>query len=139
MTILEKCSDLFQGARKNLFSAAALLYKIRDEELWKEKYESLNEYIEEECLMDKGQASRLLTTFEHYVIKGGVELAQLEEVNPEKLYMARQLQGSPSQQAVKATHLSKQELKAQKIFELKGAECEHTHTIQICADCGKRI
>lgn len=136
--VLDKCAELFQAGRKNLLAAAGLLYKIKQEELYKVQFETFTEYVEEQCLMDIGQASRLLTTFEHYVVKGGLEPAQLAEINPEKLYLARSLEGSPQQQSVKALTLSKQELKSQRILEQTGEEHEH-EPVSICKTCHQRL
>ena len=34
--ILERCAEMFTRARSSLLKATALLFKIREEELWKE-------------------------------------------------------------------------------------------------------
>lgn len=139
MTILEKCAESFKAGRHHLILATALLYEIKSKELWKEKHETLTEYIEEECKMDKGQASRLLASYEHFVVNGPVEHAQLENVSLERLYLATKLKGSKATQFKQALLLQRGELKKQAVYEQTGEECPHTTVITICAKCHQRI
>lgn len=139
MNILKDCADSFKAGRHHLMMAVAMLYEIKEKELWKGKFDHFTDYIEEECKMDKGQASKLLLSYEHFVVNGPVEPAQLEKVNPERLYLAMKLKGSKVQQFKQALLLPKSDLKQQAVYEQTGEECAHKETITICAHCHKRV
>jgi hypothetical protein len=94
--------------------------------------------VESECQISASYASKLVKTYEHYVIQGGLSHAKLKATDPEKLYLAIALKGSPERQAVKAETLSRQELKAE-THEVDGKDCEHLTTIKICANCHARV
>lgn len=133
--VLEEVRQMIKIARVSLFRAAASLYRIREENLFSAKFESFNDYLEDIDL-DKSQASRLLTAYEHFCVKGGIEPTQLEAINPEKLYLATALDGSIKQQLTKAKTLTKQELRAER-HEEKHGEC--TDHVPICAKCHQRL
>lgn len=135
MTLLGRTKLAFQNARSAIIDAIALLYQVREENAWEGQFGSFNEFLEEGCQMDKGQASRLLTAYEHFAINGRVELAQLRAVNPEKLYLASSLPGTPEEQLAKATTLSRSELNIERAD--KGGEHECAY-IEICKFCHKR-
>lgn len=135
-SILVSCVEACSNLRKGLFKAAELLYAVRDSGAWKEAgYESFTAFVEQECRMDRGQASKILTVYEHYVIQGGVEPTQLELMNPERLYLARKTGGTVDHQISKAKTLTVRELREEQKDE-DGHECE---PITICKHCGKRL
>ena len=135
MNLLEKTEQLFHSARKTTIEAGMALKACIEEDAWKEKYETQGAFVESLGLTTSG-ASKLLTVCSHYQL---VSPAKLAEVGVEKLYLATNLQGSPEEQFIKAESLTKTEIKAQRIYEDSGAECEHVETITICKHCNKRI
>ena len=137
--ILEECAEKFAGARKNALQGIALLWKIREEGLFRETHQSFGAFAEEECGLNASQASRYLTAFEHFSIQGGFSIAQIGEVDVEKLYIAKSLSGSAEEQLAKAQSLSIRELKAQNVYEKTGEECAHEKTYTACCSCNKRI
>ena len=133
--LLEECAVACKTARAGLLHAASLLYVIREKELFLGQYNDFSEYVEDACQMDKSQASRLLKVYEHFCIQNSVEPAQLESVNPERLYVALSLPGSIESQITKARTLTRSELRAE-----KNDEEPHEHTpISICSTCHIRI
>ena len=140
MNLLEKTEALFHSARVSLIEAAAALYEVQKTEVWKERnlYNTWGEYVETLGISQSG-ASKLLAVFSHYVIEGRVSQDKLAGIDTEKLYLATSLTGTPEEQFTKAELLSRQEIKAQKMYEQNGHECEHEETITICKSCNRRI
>lgn len=138
LSILEETPVLFSKARGQIMLGVKNLWEIRDKGLWAGSTSSFTEYVEDVCQLDKGQASRWLTMYEHYAIQGGVELAQLEKVNPEKLYIARMLKGSPSQQVKKAITLTRHDLRSEVAVKEDGSEHE-CEPVTFCRICHRRM
>jgi len=135
--ILKQCADKFQAARQDLIGGAELLYQISTEELYKGKYDSFGDYVEEECKISRSMASKLVNTYGYFVLKAGVSPRNLADVDHEKLYLAMGLPGSPMKQLASARELSRSEIRQ----ELKDPEdkCLHEHTYTICSACHKRL
>lgn len=131
-SIIEDCIDAFHEARGSVVKAMPLLYTIWEKDLWSEQYSSLGEFLDV-CGVSRSQASRLITVYARFR-----DVPQLETVDPERLYLAAKLDGTPEEQFAKAANLSRGELREQAIFEGTGSEhaCE---PIQICKTCGKRM
>lgn len=138
MNLLEKTEQLFQKMKYDVVVAAEALYECKKQGVWSEKYETFGEFVETLGVSQSG-ASKMLSWFTHFSIEGGVSHAKLIEIDQEKLYLATTLDGTPEEQIQKATLLSRQELKAQRIYEKVGHECEHLETIEICKDCHQRL
>lgn len=138
MNLLEKTEQLFHSARVSYLEAVAHLYKVQQTDAWKEKYDTWGEFVESLGVSQSG-ASKMLTTYKHFVIEGAVSHAKLATVDLEKLYLATSLEGTPTEQLIKAETLSRSEIKAQRSFEESGHECEHPEEIRICKDCNKRL
>jgi len=136
-TVLEKCVTCFTAARQNLIEGAKYLHEISHAKLWQDNYNSFGEFVEQECQISQGFASKLISVYEHYLVAGGVSQRNLENVDAEKLYLASKLPGTPEEQLTKALTLSRGELKQQKQFEDTGAEC--THPSLICAKCHSKV
>lgn len=134
--IIDVCIDLFKRAREGLMVAAYALYKVRESKEWEGRYGSWNEFLID-LQIDAGQASRLCSVVEHYVIKNGVNLSQLKEINPERLYHAQRLPIKPEEQVLTASLLTVTELRAQ--LAMKGNDEHQCVAIQICNTCGKRM
>lgn len=108
-----------------------LLHQIAAEELWSVKYSSFGEYLDE-CGISRSQASRLVSVYDHYYLKAGFRNL---DVDPEKLYLAAKLEGTPREQIEKARVLSRAELKEQDVFEKTGKE----HTCEFyCKTCHRK-
>jgi len=138
-TILTQAAQCFTTARQNIYEGAALLYKINEEGLWKDSFDSFGEYVEQDCQLSQGYASKLLQSWKFYVIEGGLSQAKLSGVDAEKLYLALKLpNGTPEKRLIQAQTLSRQELRAE-LTEKDGVDCQHETTITICASCHKRL
>lgn len=131
MNILETTIELFRSARGAVVEAMPLLHQIFTEELWKEEYASFGQFVDE-CGINRGQASRLVSVYQHYAIEGGVELTKLAEANPERLYTARKMKGTPAEQFEKALLLTGGELNSQASFEKTGEEHECEPICRVC-------
>ncbi len=137
-TILKDAAHCFRDARGSLIEGAKLLHTIYSKQLYLEAYTTFGEYVEQECQLSPSYASKLIKTYEHYVINGSLSHAKLKDIEPEKLYLAINLKGTPTQQLSKALTLSRGELKSER-FEKEGHDCQHPVTIKICATCHAKI
>jgi hypothetical protein len=61
-----------------VYEGASLLYQIDQEKLWEGNYDSFGEYVEQECQLSQGYASKLLQSWKFYVIEGGLSQAKLQ-------------------------------------------------------------
>jgi hypothetical protein len=135
--ILDSAAECFGSARKNLMEGAKLLYEISTGELWKERHDSFGAYVEEECKISQGMASKLVNVYGYFVLKAGVPHAKLTSIDTEKLYLAMSLPGTPLKQLASAESLTRSEIRA----ELKDPEdkCLHEKCFKICSNCHKRV
>ena len=135
--ILKEAAGYFKGARQNLMAGAELLHKIKAEELWKGKHESFSEYLEEDCQISDGMASKLIQVWQFYVIEGGFRGEKMIGADIEKLYMAAKLKSSPEKALSQALTLTRQELKS----ELNDPDdtCKHPATYKVCTICHGRL
>jgi hypothetical protein len=139
--ILHDCSSAFISARKNIYMGIAILYKIQQESLWEGQFSSLNEYIEQECQISKGYASKLLQSWKYFVVDGGVLRQNLIGIDPDKLYFALRLpKGTIEQRLVKAREWNREDLRAE-LAIVDGEECKHPldKRVSLCSACGKRV
>lgn len=137
MNLLEKTEQLFHSARVFLIEAAAALYQVQQTEAWKEVHPTWGDYVNTLGLSPT-KASKLTSTFEHFVIKGGVSHAKVASMELDRLYLSKGLQGTPAEQVEKALLLTRGELREQKFFEEHGQEHEHD-PITVCRICDKRL
>lgn len=140
-TILGDAAKCFKHARQNLYEGAALLYKIKEENLWDGKYSSFGEYVEQECQISAPRASQLTQMWKYYVIDGGVSKNRLVGIDVDKLYLAAKLpKGDMEQRLVKALEWNRDDLRAE-LHTVDGVECAHPKEKQviICGCCGKRV
>lgn len=139
VNVLEQAATFFQNARRSLIAGAELLYKIRQGNLWEGQYSSFAEYVEDECQISRGQASKLLTVYEHFVITHGVSQRNLEGADMEKLYLATSLEVEPEQALIRAKTLTRQELRDELSSGPQGDcahDCEH---FTLCGRCNRRV
>lgn len=125
-SIIQDCIEAFHKARGSVVEAMPLLYEIWEEELWSSEYNSLSEFLDA-CGVSRSQASRLITVYARFK-----DIPQLETVDPERLYLAAKLDGTPEEQFAKAATLSRAELKEQDVFEKTGKEHEFAPICRIC-------
>lgn len=137
-TILKEAATCFRSARRNLIEGARLLNQISREGLWEGTHSTFGGYVEQECQLSQGYASKLITAYQHYVLKGGLSHAKLQDTDPEKLYLAISLTGTPEQQAEKAEMWSRQEIRDE-LNSNEHGDCKHEEIIKICAKCKKRV
>lgn len=130
--LLDKTEQLFHSVRVNMLEAAVALYEVQKTEAWKERFETYQDFIHA-IGISQGQASKYVSVIDHYLTNGGLSHAKLAEIEMEKLYLARGLEGTPEEQVTKALVLSRSEIRAQKVYEETGAE--HTHNYR-CTVCG---
>lgn len=135
MSPVDSCLYLFKEAKNRVAEGMPLLHRIFKEGLWASQYSSFGEFADD-LGISRSYASRLITVWEHYAIQGGV--SQLNEVDPDRLYLAMSLDGTSEEQLEKARLLTREELKSEK--SMKGDGSEHSHEpITICKICGKRL
>lgn len=140
-TVLAEAADHFRNARINIYEGAKLLYQIDTENLWEGSYSSFTEYVEQECQLSRGYASKLLSAWNFYVIEGGVSQRNLEGVDVEKLYLAIKLpEGTAEDRLVKAREWNRQDFKDE-LSTRDGVECQHPEEnhVTICGICSRRV
>lgn len=136
MNLLDTTSEAFRRFKSQVIECMALLWEVKQTEAWKEKYESMEEYIDQDLGVSKGFASKLLTVYGHYVIEGKVSLRNLRGIDYEKLYLASSLPLPVEKQLAKAETLSRSELKLERADRNGEHECT---PITICSKCYKRL
>lgn len=139
--LLRTAAEYFQTARTHIYAGAKLLYEIDQTNAWEGKYSSFSEYVEQECQLSRGFASKLLQAWKYYVIDGGVSHDKLVGIDAEKLYLALRLpSGSPEDKLLKAREWNRDDLRAE-LSTTDGMECQHPeekHVI-LCGKCSRRI
>ena len=137
LDILQKASLCFKQVRQDLIAGASLLWKIKSEELWKEKYDSFSEFLASDCDLSDGQASKLIRVWQFYAVDSGFPQAKITGVDIERLYLATKLDGDPDKKLATASTLSRQELR-QSLSEQIHGECMEHEWITFCAKCRTR-
>ena len=137
-TILDDCSRAFKGARERVVEAMRLLYQIDQTNAWEGKFSGFSEYVEQECQISRGQASKLLAVWKYYVIDGAVSHAKLKAIDPEKLYLAIRLPtGTPEQRLVKAHEWNREDFRAE-LSTVEEHNCQDFR-VTICTKCHARL
>lgn len=107
-TIIDETKDLLSEVRGSLIKVAQNLYLI------KEKYEdekAWGSFCEEELGISQSFASKLLTVNRVYLVEGGLSPEAIENIDYERLYLARNIEGSAELKAETARTLSRSEIK----------------------------
>ena len=130
VTLLDKTIHAFKGAKRAFLEAAALLHEVDIKNAWEGRYSSFGEFVEDGAQISKGMASKLLKVYRHFVLEGSFAAKQLELVDPEKLYLAINLEGNYQKQYEQAIALSRQELR-----QSKGDDAPCTEHVPYCAKC----
>src|SRR3989304_5172172 len=100
--LLEKTEALFKDIRSSVMVAAKALFAVEQEGLWKTKYTSWKEFVEQGCGISSGFASKLLKSYKYYVVEGGYTVEQIANIDAEKLYLSISLLGNTEEQLNKA-------------------------------------
>lgn len=137
MNLLDQTIALFTKVRSSVIEAAAALYEVHEKGVWKEQFATWNDFLDQ-CAISPSSASKLMQVYRFYAIEAKVSQRKLAEVDSERLYLALKLpRGTAEERLLKASLLSRDELRQQRIYEDTGADCPHD--IHICAKCHKRI
>lgn len=137
MNLIDQTLKLFKDLRGSVIEAAAALHEVKKSGAWEKDYGSWGDFVDE-CGVSQGFASKLLQVYEFYAIGAKVSQRKLAEVDSERLYLAMKLpQGTAEERLVKASLLSREELRQQRVYEDTGEECHHN--VIICAKCHKRV
>lgn len=127
-TKVRETKDLLKFVRQNLVGVAANLCFLRENDTrpWAEVLEDLD--------LSQGFASKLVLSYTHYVIEGGLEPERLAGVDVEKLYLSAKTGGNVEEQLARAQTLTRGELKLE-----RDENHDHEHEwIEICKHCSIR-
>ncbi len=136
---LRETVDLVRQIETRFLELGARLFHIQSKELWKDSYETYNEFLET-AKISPGNASMLAAVHKAYHLEGGMTHAKLSKTGYSNLYAAIPLiEKDGVEKAVeKAQLLTRSELK-EEVRERKHGACQHQQTITICAGCHTRI
>lgn len=133
MGVVKETHEILKSVRKNVVTLMQNLYFLREN--YDDADQTFGSYVEEEFGLSQSYASKLCTVAEHYLIKGGVKPAELEQIDYERLYLSAKTGGTVEQQLAKATTLTRSELKAE-----RNDDDPHEHeAIKICRICQIRL
>lgn len=135
---LRETIDLVKQLETRFLELGARLYQIRTKEMWKEMYDSYQEFLDV-AKISPGNASILASVHEHYVVNGGMKQEKLIGAPYSTLYEAIPLieRDGVEKVVAKAKLLTRAEIK-EEVREEKHGECEH-ELITICGRCHKRV
>jgi hypothetical protein len=138
-TYLRECIDLVRSIETRFLELGARLYRIREKELWKDRYDSYQEFLDT-AKVSPGNASILASIHRHYVVEGRITKEKLAGVGYSNLYESIPLiERSGVNKALEiARTLTRAEIK-QEVRDEKHPDCTHDQTLVICAKCKKRI
>lgn len=134
--------DLVKQIETRFLELGARLYRIKEEKLWLNTYDSYQEFLDT-AHINPGHASILASIHKHYVVDGGKKQETLAGIGYSNLYEAIPLieaEGVDSA-VVKASTLTRAEIKDEVRDEKHG---EHKHEVGvdrwgICTVCSKFI
>ena len=133
--LADECINAFKSARKSLFVATSMLYQVRETNAYQANFGTFTAFLEDGCGISRGYGSKLLASFEHFVVEGGIAPKRLVDVDVDKLYQASKLSGTVEHQLSKALTLSRHELKLEQSDD-DGHTCE---AMKLCKHCHKRM
>jgi hypothetical protein len=133
--------DLVKQIETRFLELGARLYKIREEKMWSDSYESYQEFLDA-AHINPGHASILVSIHKNYVIDGGKKQETLAGIGYSNLYEAIPLieKNGVDEAVIIASTLTRSEIKDEVRDEKHGV---HTHTVGserwgMCA-CGKFV
>lgn len=129
--------DLIKQIETRFLELGARLYNIREKGMWKDSYESYEEFLDT-AHVSYGNASMLASIHKAYVVEGKKQMSSLAGIGYSNLYEAIPLIEAQGVDAaiVKASTLTRAEIK-QEVREEKHGECAHENVIKICSSCHK--
>lgn len=137
-TLLQEAKMAFTMVKGSTLVAMQKLYAIKEQGIWSEVAENWGEYVERELGISQSFASRLLTVHRVFLTEGGLQPLQLQGIDVDKLYMAKDLEATAEEKVSMAKTLTRLELKQTKGID----DPNHVHvpkTITICDSCGMRL
>lgn len=137
-TLLQEAKNAFTMMKGCTHLAMQKLYKIKEENVWQEVSKTWGEYVESELGISQSFASRLLTVHRVFLTEGGLQPLQLQGIDVDKLYLAKDLEGTAEEKVAKAKTLTRLDLKQSKGID----DPNHVHvpkTITICDSCGMKL
>lgn len=126
--LITQTRELLHAVRGSLIRVAQNLYEIRKEV----SGENWGAFVEGQFGMSQSFASKLLTVNRVYILEGGANPEQLESIDYEKLYLAKDAGGTIEEKISKAATLSRSDLRA----ERQDAEPHTFESKEICKVCG---
>lgn len=114
-----------------------MLHRIFNDKLYKDKYDTFEQYVEEECQIKPSFASKLITVHQAWVVERGVSPLKLQGTDIEKLYLGRELEGETEKVLAKVQTLSRDDLKAE-LREEKDP-CTTHKPVTFCEICRIRL
>ena len=133
---LRETVDLVTQIETRFIELGMRLSKIRSQEMWKSGgYANFGEYLDA-AKMSKGNASMLISVYEHYLLPGKLQPEQLIGAPYSSLYEAIPLLKEEDAETVvaKVKMLTRSEIKDE-VREEKHGDCKHVETIHVCKSC----
>lgn len=134
--------DLVRSIETRFLELGSRLFKIREEKLWGDTYDSYQEFLDA-AHINPGHASILASIHKHYVIDGGVNKDTLAGIGYSNLYEAIPLieKEGIKKAVAKAETLTRSEIKDEVRDQKHG---DHRHILGsdrwgVCEKCGKFI
>lgn len=134
--------DLVKQIETRFLELAARLYKIRSQELWKDDYESYQEFLDTSRI-SPSQASMLYSIHKNYIVEGGLDRKRLVGVGYSNLYEAIPFieKDGAEMALVKAETLTRDEIKDEVREDKHGGHRHKTGAERwgSCEKCGKFV
>lgn len=128
--LIQETKSLIGSVRQNLVKVAANLHFLRATG----EHEKFGEWAEEEFGLSRSMTSKLLTSYQAWVVRAGIPLERLENIDYEKLYgYVPLLEGKDPEQALaEVNSWSRADIKAEKSEK---APCFHPNIQRCCTEC----
>jgi hypothetical protein len=135
---LQDTINLVKSIETRFLELGARLYTIKDKEMWKDNYESFQDFLID-AKINPGNASILVSIHKNYAVEGGVPQEKLAGIGYSTLYEAIPLieKRGVTEVVEMARTLTRTEIKDE-VRESKHGECTH-EIITICGKCKKRV
>jgi hypothetical protein len=128
---IEEAAKCFSSARMNIVHGAALLYEIKKKNLWKGRYDSFGEFVEDGCKIGQAMASKLVSVYSHYIIEGHKAQEDIIEIDHEKLYMLIKSPNPVDEKILEARKYSRIEIR-RKVAIIKPHVPDYVAFCRIC-------
>lgn len=142
----KKVLEMESDARMLYIKMGEMLYNIRNERLYEPAWSSWDEYCMEFKDFSKGSISKVISVYEVFVLKFGINPEKLAEVGWTKLYSLIPMITSKTgalEWIKKANLLTRSDIDKELVEAKTGVEmrkCKHPDAflIRICPDCGNK-